>query len=128
MREGGQELDALRRAVWIDLLSPTPEEEKQVQAALRLEIPTREEMQEIESSSRLYREGDALFLTANFLYGVEGMLRPLAQQAAGPALAGVLVAAYSSQVALLGAGLVLREGDLEAALTLTDRKNPKEIR
>ena len=29
-------------------------------------------MQEIESSSRLYREGDALFLTANFLYGVEG--------------------------------------------------------
>ena len=35
-----------------------------MQDALRLEIPTREEMQEIESSSRLYREGDALFLTA----------------------------------------------------------------
>ena len=48
------------------------QEEKLVQAALRLEVPTREEMQEIESSSRLYREGDALFLTANFLYGVEG--------------------------------------------------------
>jgi magnesium transporter len=29
-------------------------------------------MQEIESSSRLYREGETLFLTANFLYGVEG--------------------------------------------------------
>src|SRR3712207_724425 len=72
MREGAQDAEALRRAVWIDLLSPTPEEEKQVQAALRLEVPTREEMQEIESSSRLYREGDALFLTANFLYGVEG--------------------------------------------------------
>jgi len=43
-----------------------------VQAALRLEIPTREEMEEIESSSRLYREEDVLYLTANFLYGVDG--------------------------------------------------------
>lgn len=63
--------EALRRAVWIDLLNPTQEEERAVQNALRLEIPTREEMQEIESSSRLYREDDALFLTANFLYGVD---------------------------------------------------------
>ena len=61
----------LRRAVWIDLLNPTPEEERAVQGALRLEIATREEMQEIESSSRLYREDDVLFLTANFLYGVD---------------------------------------------------------
>jgi magnesium transporter len=61
----------LARAVWIDLLNPTPEEVRAVEAALVLEIPTREEMQEIESSSRLYREGDALFLTANFLYGVD---------------------------------------------------------
>ena len=44
--------DSLRAAVWIDLLNPSPEEEQAVQAALRLEIPTREEMQEIESSSR----------------------------------------------------------------------------
>ncbi len=36
--------------------------------------------------------------------GLEGMFRPLAQRAAGPALAGVLVAAYSPGVALLGAG------------------------
>ena len=65
------EPDALRKAVWIDLLNPTSAEERAVQAALRLEVPTREEMQEIESSSRLYREDDVLFLTANFLYGVE---------------------------------------------------------
>jgi magnesium transporter len=71
VREGAQEEAALRRAVWIDLLSPSPEEERRVQAALRLEIPTREEMQEIESSSRLYKEDETLFLTANFLYGVE---------------------------------------------------------
>ena len=61
----------LRGAVWIDLLNPTPAEERAVQQALSLEIPTREEMQEIESSSRLYREDEALFLTANFLYGVD---------------------------------------------------------
>ena len=65
------EPEAIRRAVWIDMLSPTPAEERAVQDALRLEIPTREEMQEIESSSRLYREGEVLFLTAPFLYGVE---------------------------------------------------------
>jgi len=72
VREGAQDIEALRRAVWIDLLTPTAEEEHQVQNALRLEIPTREEMQEIESSSRLYKEEDALFLTAPFLYGVDG--------------------------------------------------------
>jgi MFS family permease len=38
--------------------------------------------------------------------GIEGMLRPLAHQAAGPALAGLLVAAFSPQVALVGAGVV----------------------
>ncbi len=72
MQEGVLDVAALRHAVWIDLLNPTAEEEQAVQGALRLEIPTREEMQEIESSSRLYREEEALFLTANFLYGVEG--------------------------------------------------------
>ena len=72
VREGTQDVPTLQRAVWIDLLTPTPEEERQVQDALRLEIPTREEMQEIESSSRIYKEGDVLFLTAPFLYGVDG--------------------------------------------------------
>lgn len=72
VREGPLAPDDLARCVWIDLVNPTPEEARAVQAVLRLEIPTREEMQEIESSSRLYREDDALFLTANFLYGVEG--------------------------------------------------------
>lgn len=72
VREGAQAVETLAKAVWIDLLTPTQEEERDVQAALRLEIPTREEMQEIESSSRLYKEDDTLFLTAPFLYGVDG--------------------------------------------------------
>jgi MFS family permease len=36
--------------------------------------------------------------------GVEGMLRPVAQQALGPALAGVVVGAAAPSVAILGAG------------------------
>lgn len=72
VREGLLPPEDLARAVWIDLLNPTPEEERAVQSALRLEVPTREEMEEIESSSRLYREEEVLFLTANFLFGADG--------------------------------------------------------
>jgi magnesium transporter len=50
--------------VWIDLLEPTADEEKAVQALLGVDIPTRDEMKEIEVSSRLYSEGDAAFMTA----------------------------------------------------------------
>ncbi len=71
MRESVRDPETLRRAVWIDLMQPSREEEQAVQNALRIEVPTREEMQEIESSSRLYREEDTLVLTANFLYGVD---------------------------------------------------------
>ena len=41
------------RALWIDLESPTKDEEALVEAALLINIPTREDMQEIENSSRL---------------------------------------------------------------------------
>lgn len=71
LREGMPSAAELRAAVWIDLLNPSQPEEHAVQDALRVEVPTREEMQEIESSSRLYKEGEDLFLTANFLYGME---------------------------------------------------------
>jgi magnesium transporter len=48
----------------IDLLAPTTEEEQALEAALGLDIPTREEMQAIELSSRLYEENGTLFMTA----------------------------------------------------------------
>lgn len=54
----------LLESVWIDLESPSDAEEDAVEAALGIDIPTREDMQEIEASSRIYREGGALFLTA----------------------------------------------------------------
>ena len=42
------------QAIWIDLFNPTVEEEKKIERALKLDVPTREEQQEIEVSSRLY--------------------------------------------------------------------------
>jgi magnesium transporter len=51
-------------AIWIDLSCPSDAEEDAVEAALGIGIPTREDMQEIEVSSRIYREAGALFLTA----------------------------------------------------------------
>ena len=61
----------LRDALWIDLESPTAAEEDAVEATLGIDIPTREDMQEIEVSSRIYRESGALFLTAQIVATVE---------------------------------------------------------
>jgi magnesium transporter len=54
-------------AVWFDLLEPTPDEEKAVERALSIDVPTREEMREIESSNRLYEENGALYMTATIV-------------------------------------------------------------
>ncbi|MGE0408304.1 MAG: magnesium transporter CorA family protein [Amphiplicatus sp.] len=59
-------------AVWIDILRPTAEEETSLEKALAIEIPTLEEMQEIEVSSRLYTDGDAAFMTALILSHTDG--------------------------------------------------------
>jgi magnesium transporter len=57
--------------VWLDLLNPTPEEEEKVETALKIDVPTREEQQEIEVSSRLYQESGAYFMTATLVYQPE---------------------------------------------------------
>jgi magnesium transporter len=49
--------------LWLDLLNPTPEEDACVERALGISLPSREEMQEIEMSARLYNEGGAEFMT-----------------------------------------------------------------
>lgn len=54
--------------VWLDLVEPTRPEELAVEAALGLLLPTREEMAEIEVSSRLYQEDGATFMTATLLH------------------------------------------------------------
>jgi magnesium transporter len=54
-------------AVWIDLISPTQGEDKLVEKFLGIAVPTREEMQEIEVSSRLYVENGARYMTATLM-------------------------------------------------------------
>src|SRR5215475_4665028 len=51
-------------AAWIDLVSPTMAEDKLTERALGIAVPTREEMQEIEVTSRLYVENGARYMTA----------------------------------------------------------------
>ena len=53
--------------VWIDLVSPTVQEDKIVETLLGIAVPTREEMQEIEVSSRLYVENGARYMTATLM-------------------------------------------------------------
>jgi magnesium transporter len=62
---------SLPPAVWFDLIEPTHDEIHAVEKALALELPTREDMQEIEVSSRLYEEDGALFLTATIMSKIE---------------------------------------------------------
>src|SRR6187401_26721 len=54
-------------AVWFDLVTPTQAEDKLLERALGIAVPTREEMQEIEVSSRLYVENGARYMTATLM-------------------------------------------------------------
>ena len=54
-------------AVWIDLDKPTPEEDRAVERLAGVAVPTREDMQEIEISSRLYIENGARYMTATLM-------------------------------------------------------------
>jgi magnesium transporter len=55
-------------AVWVDLFQPTREEELAMEATLGVLLPTREDMAEIEASSRLYTEDGAAFMTAQVAF------------------------------------------------------------
>jgi magnesium transporter len=54
-------------AVWLDLVNPAHGEDKLIENLLGIAVPTREEMQEIEVSSRLYTEHHARFMTATLM-------------------------------------------------------------
>ncbi len=56
-----------KNTVWIDLLEPSLEEEKTVEKALKIDAPTREEMDKIEVMSPFYKEGDSYYMTITAL-------------------------------------------------------------
>src|SRR3954463_2872447 len=54
-------------AIWFDLVNPSPTEDKIVERKVGIAVPTREEMQEIEITSRLYVENGARYMTATLM-------------------------------------------------------------
>jgi magnesium transporter len=61
----------LAGAAWIDLQQPTIEEDRIVEKLLGVQLPSREETEEIEFSSRFYDEDGAVFMTVSLLTGVD---------------------------------------------------------
>ena len=57
------ELGPIPDAVWLDLLTPTPQEVRRAESLMGLALPTREQMAEIEESSRLRRLPNAQLMT-----------------------------------------------------------------
>jgi magnesium transporter len=55
---------SLASAVWVDLLDPTPTETGAFEKAFGLHVPSKHELSEIETTSRLRVEDDALYMTA----------------------------------------------------------------
>jgi len=66
-------------ALWVDLIEPTQQEEQLVESALGIDVPTREEMKEIEASNRLYEESGALYMTITIVTQLESDL-PVSSQ------------------------------------------------
>ncbi len=68
--------EALRQlpedVVWIDLFEPTSREDSYVESLLGVSIPTREDLKDIEPSSRLYIERGAVFMTGSLVAGADG--------------------------------------------------------
>ncbi len=60
------------KAIWIDLYDPTREEEMLAEKLVGTNIPTREELSEIEPSSRLYQKDGIIYLTVSMLHGIVG--------------------------------------------------------
>jgi len=65
----GPELDkdSIKEALWIDLFGAGAAEHEFIEKALGIRIPSEEEMRDIEESSRLFKVGDALYLTCYLL-------------------------------------------------------------
>lgn len=54
--------------IWIDLIKPSRDKEHFVESRIGIPLPTPDELKDIEPSSRLYVEHDAIYMTASLLY------------------------------------------------------------
>jgi magnesium transporter len=62
---------SLKNAAWVDLLDPTDAERSAFEQAFGLHVPTKEQIVEIEATSRLRIENDALYLTAPLIFAAD---------------------------------------------------------
>lgn len=67
--------------IWLDLISPDRDEEHLAERLVGISLPTREDLKDIEPSSRLYVEDDTVFMTASLVWRVETDLPELADVA-----------------------------------------------
>jgi len=61
----------LQHSLWIDLHTPDGETIRALESGLGIDIPTPDDMREIETSSRLYRESGTLFMTATIIFSAD---------------------------------------------------------
>ena len=61
--KSGEEAPLIAKAFWVDLLNPTSDEIARVSAEAGIRVPSRESLQEIETSSRLRAEEQVLYLS-----------------------------------------------------------------
>ncbi|WP_152227245.1 magnesium transporter CorA family protein [Pseudomonas sp. SCB32] len=71
VRHNGSECHGMPKdTLWIDLFRPTAEEEQLLESIIAVDVPTREEMAEIEDSSRFYESNGALYMTTTVVGGI----------------------------------------------------------
>src|ERR1700733_3828641 len=57
---------------WIDLVDPTPEERASFESTFGLRVPAKDELGEIEATSRLQSDKGAVYMTAPLILAMEG--------------------------------------------------------
>jgi magnesium transporter len=62
---------SLAGSTWIDLFEPTAADRAQFETAFGLRVPTKEGLGEIETTSRLQAERDALYMTAPLIFATD---------------------------------------------------------
>lgn len=75
-----QGLDSIpENTIWIDLLRPTHEEEQFVETSLNIDVPSPEEMAEIEDSSRFFANKNGFCMIVSVVSGSQNMVPVLTE-------------------------------------------------
>ena len=100
----GGAVSAPEGTVWFDLIEPTDAERAYLQTLVGVRVPSRSDLDEIESSSRSYRENETLYLSTPLLRRQDGQAfsSPLGIVVAKEALVTIRYAEYPSFTTFAG--------------------------